>query len=54
MTFGWGCTSPAPRRTPLADIERRFAALKLDLGYYSPEVHVASFALPPYIAALKA
>ena len=53
MTFGWGCASEGPRRTPLADIKRRFAALKLELGYYSPEVHVASFALPTYIAALK-
>jgi spermidine synthase len=53
MTFGWGCHSLAPRRTPAADIERRFATLDLELRYYSPRVHAASFALPTYIEALK-
>ena len=53
MTFGWGCHSPAPRRTAASDIARRFAALDLELHYYSPRVHVASFALPTYIEALK-
>ena len=53
MTFGWGARSPRPRATPLAEIERRFKALDLNLRYYSPAVHKAAFALPGYIEALK-
>ncbi len=53
MTLGWGCGSVEPRRTPLAEIERRFAAAAIETRYYGPAVHVASFALPGYIEALK-
>ena len=53
MTFGWGCRSPEPRATPLAEIRRRAASLDLGARYYTPEVHAASFALPGYIEALK-
>ena len=53
MTLGWGCRDVEPRRTPLEEIERRFAATAIDTRYYSPEVHVASFALPGYVEALK-
>ncbi len=53
MTLGWGCRSVAPRRTTAAEIERRFAAAAIDTRYYCPAVHVASFALPGYIEALK-
>ena len=53
MTLGWGCRDAAPRRTPLEEIERRFAAADIATRYYSPAVHVASFALPGYIEALK-
>ncbi len=53
MTLGWGCRSVEPRRTSLAEIERRFAAAAIETRYYSPAVHLASFALPGYIEALK-
>ncbi len=53
MTLGWGCRDVAPRRTALEEIERRFAASAIDTRYYSPDVHVASFALPGYVEALK-
>lgn len=54
MTLGWGCRGEAPRQTPLAVVEERFRAADIETQYYSPETHVASFALPAYIARLKA
>jgi len=52
MTFGWGCHDREPRRTPLAEVTRRVAALDLEARYYTPEIHCASFALPRYIEKL--
>ena len=52
MTLGWGSRSLAPRRTSLAEIERRFRAAGIETRYYTPEVHAAAFALPGYIRAL--
>ena len=52
MTFGWGCRSPEPRRTGQEEIARRVAALDLVTRYYTPAIHVASFALPAYIERL--
>ena len=53
MTLGWGCRSTAPRRTPAEVIQRRYDEAGLTTRYYSPSVHVASFALPGYIEALR-
>lgn len=53
MTLGWGCRSVEPRRTPPAEIERRFAAAAIETRYYSPAIHLACFALPGYIERLK-
>jgi len=53
MTFGWGCLSTEPRRTDVAEITRRIAKLDLGTRYYTPEIHVASFALPGYIKNLQ-
>ena len=50
MTFGWGSHSAAPRQTTVEEITRRIAKLDLAARYYTPETHVASFALPGYIA----
>lgn len=49
MAFGWGSDDPSLRRVPLATIEDRFAASGLATRYYTPEVHLASFALPRFI-----
>jgi spermidine synthase len=51
MALGWG-TDGAARATPPAEIARRHAAAGLSTRYYTPEVHVAAFALPGYVAAL--
>ena len=53
MTFGWGSHSTEPRQTTLNEIERRLAPLDLKTKYYTAATHVASFALPGYIDALK-
>ena len=52
MTLGWGSRSPEPRRTPVEEIERRFAASGIATRYYNPDIHVASFGLPGYVRQL--
>jgi spermidine synthase len=54
MAFGWASDDPAPRRVPLDTLRTRFAAAAIETGYYTPEVHLGAFALPPYIAKLIA
>jgi spermidine synthase len=49
MTFAWGSDNVALRATPLQELQRRFAEAGFKTRYYSPQVHVASFALPQYI-----
>lgn len=52
MAFGWGCDSAAPRKTAAAAIARRFKAAGIKTRYYTPELHVGSFALPRFIRDL--
>jgi spermidine synthase len=54
MAFGWASDDPAPRRVALETLQARFAAAAIETGYYTPEVHLGAFALPPYIAKLIA
>ena len=54
MAFGWACDDPAPRRVPLETLQARFSAAAIETGYYTPEVHLGAFALPPYIAKMVA
>jgi spermidine synthase len=51
MAFGWG-TNGAARSVTLADLQDRFARAAITTDYYTPEVHLAAFALPPYVARL--
>jgi spermidine synthase len=53
MLLGWGSNSGEPRATPLATLERRWREAGLATRYYSPAIHAAAFALPPYLEALK-
>jgi spermidine synthase len=53
MTFGWGCHNTEPRQTQVAEVARRVATLDLEARYYTPAIHVASFALPAYIEKLQ-
>ncbi len=54
MAFGWASDDPALRRVPLETLQARFSAAAIATGYYTPEVHLGAFALPPYIAKLIA
>jgi spermidine synthase len=52
MTLGWAGKDPELTRLPAATIRARAEAAGI-LGtteYWSPEMHAASFVLPPYIA----
>ncbi len=52
MTLGWAAKDPALTRTEAAEIRARAEAARI-LGttrYWTPEIHVGAFHLPPYIA----
>lgn len=52
MAFGWATDNITLRQTPPERLQERFRAANLDTRQYSPEVHVAAFALPPWIRAI--
>ena len=54
MAFGWASDRAALRATPLPVLAERFAAAGIEARYYTPAVHQAAFALPPYIADIIA
>ena len=52
MTLGWAAKDPLQRQVPVETIRARAAAAGI-LGktrYWTPEIHVGAFQLPPYIA----
>lgn len=49
MAFGWGTDNPALRRQGVDLIRARYLAAGLQTRYYTPEIHVASFALPRFM-----
>jgi len=51
MAFGWGSDGPA-RAVDLETLRARFDAAGIATDYYTPEVHLAAFALPPYVSRL--
>jgi spermidine synthase len=51
MAFGWGTDGPA-RAVDLPTLKARYAQAGIATDYYTPEVHLAAFALPPYVARL--
>jgi spermidine synthase len=52
MAFGWATDEPAYRSAPAATVADRFRTADFTTRYYTPEVHVASFALPANIKSL--
>ena len=52
MAFGWGTENVTLRQTPLERLQERYRAAGLETRHYSPEVHVAAFALPPWVRAI--
>jgi spermidine synthase len=54
MAFGWASDDASLRHIKLDELAHRFTADALLTRQYSPAVHHAAFALPPYIAGLLA
>ena len=52
MTLGWAAKDPSLTTTPIETIRDRAAATGLigATNYWTPEIHVGAFNLPPYIA----
>ena len=52
MTLGWAAKDAALRAVPVEEIRRRATAAGILGGtkYWTPEIHVGAFHLPPYIA----
>ena len=53
MAFGWATDDPTLRTETLGTLNRRFEQAKIETLYYTPEVHQAAFALPPYIKRIR-
>ena len=51
MALSWASLDAKHRKTPPAEIERRFKMAALDTKYYNPAIHQACFALPNYMLA---
>ncbi|MCF6766339.1 polyamine aminopropyltransferase [Thiotrichales bacterium 19S3-7] len=49
MTFGYATDNLRLRQQSLDIIQTRFKSTDLNCRYYTPEIHVASFALPQYV-----
>jgi spermidine synthase len=49
MAFGWGTDDASLRQVSEEELARRFEAAGIKTRYYTPAVHKAAFALPPYI-----
>jgi len=49
MAFGWGTDDASLRQVTEETLAERFAAAGIETRYYTPAVHKAAFALPPYI-----
>jgi spermidine synthase len=49
MTFAWGSDDTSHRSINAAELEQRYAAAGIKTRYYTPEIHLASFALPAYV-----
>ena len=52
MTFGWATDDASLRDIDVATLRTQFDAAGFSGRYYTPEIHVAAFALPPDIMAL--
>jgi spermidine synthase len=52
MALSWASDDFDLRRQPEPVLAERYAAVGLDTRYYSPAMHKAAFALPPFISRL--
>ncbi|AOE49761.1 polyamine aminopropyltransferase [Kangiella sediminilitoris] len=49
MTLAWGTDDISLRQKSVEQIRERFSQANMKTRYYTPELHVASFALPQYV-----
>jgi spermidine synthase len=49
LAFGWATDNKALRSLPLNDLADRFLEAQIETGYYTPEIHKASFVLPIFV-----
>jgi spermidine synthase len=52
MALGWASDNPSQRQVSLDTLRQRFEASHIHTRYYTPSVHKAAFALPPYVRDL--
>ncbi len=52
MAMGWASDDKKLRKVSLKMLRERYAAAGLAARYYTPETHLAAFALPEYVAIL--
>lgn len=52
MAFGWASQDAGLRQVSVDELERRFRESGAATRYYTPEIHCASFALPPYVRGM--
>jgi len=52
MTFAWASDDPGKRQQSAQIIRTRYEASGIETRYYTPELHVGSFALPRYVQDL--
>lgn len=49
MAFGWASDQKNHRLTDLQTIKNRYLNSKIKTKYYTPEIHMAAFAMPQYV-----
>lgn len=49
MAMGWGTDNQKLLAVPIDQLKERFKAANFRTRYYTPDVHLASFALPQYV-----
>jgi spermidine synthase len=54
MAFSWASADASLRQVKRAQLETRFKGANLQTRYYTPAIHRAAFALPPYVAGMLA
>jgi spermidine synthase len=50
MAFAWGSDDEAFRKVNIKTLQQRYQAAAINTRYYTPEIHLACFALPKYIS----
>lgn len=52
MALGWATNDGTLRQLTVSNLIERYSEIGLGTRYYAPAVHVAAFALPPYVSRL--